>query len=115
VARKPRYTPEQIIGKLRDAEVKLAKGTRTRTQSYRDRIDSDSLGQAGAAWSAPHRSGVGSGRRGYATSRPRRGPEMTSSGGGLLERVVISKEWGDTDSPNYSGGDRAFPDQTLRQ
>ena len=27
MARKPRHTPEQVIGKLREAEVKLAKGT----------------------------------------------------------------------------------------
>jgi transposase-like protein len=26
MARKPRHTPEQVIGKLREAEVKLAKG-----------------------------------------------------------------------------------------
>ena len=27
MARKPRHTPEQVIGKLREAEVKLARGT----------------------------------------------------------------------------------------
>ena len=27
MARKPRHTPEQVIGKLREAEVKTAKGT----------------------------------------------------------------------------------------
>jgi transposase-like protein len=27
MARKPRHTPEQVIGKLREAEFKLAKGT----------------------------------------------------------------------------------------
>jgi transposase-like protein len=27
MARKPRHTPEQVIGKLREAEVKLAQGT----------------------------------------------------------------------------------------